>query len=106
MTKTIFWSKKFKQDYKRLINSVNLETIDKLLTVFEMLANRQNFPEKYKDHLSHFDKLSANALNYNTSTTTAETARLNHPLLILNLVLSLHHHKHCRLERVCVPAWQ
>jgi mRNA interferase YafQ len=51
MTKTIFWSKKFKQDYKRLINSVNSETIDELLTVIEILANGQNLPEKYKDHL-------------------------------------------------------
>jgi len=51
MTKTIFWSKKFKQDYKRLINSVNSETIDELLTVIEMLANGQSLPEKYKDHL-------------------------------------------------------
>ena len=51
MTKTIFWSKKFKQDYKRLINSVNSEIIDELLTVIEMLANGQNLPEKYKDHL-------------------------------------------------------
>lgn len=51
MTKTIFWSKKFKQDYKRLINSVNSEIIDELLTVIEILANGQNLPEKYKDHL-------------------------------------------------------
>ena len=51
MTKTIFWSKKFKQDYKRLISSVNSEIIDELLTVIEMLANGQNLPEKYKDHL-------------------------------------------------------
>ena len=51
MTKTIFWSKKFKQDYKRLINSVNSETVNELLTVIEMLANGQALPEKYKDHL-------------------------------------------------------
>lgn len=51
MTKTIFWSKKFKQDYKRLISSVNSEIIDELLTVIEILANGQNLPEKYKDHL-------------------------------------------------------
>ncbi len=51
MAKTIFWSKKFKQDYKRLINSVNSETVNELLTVIEMLANEQTLPEKYKDHL-------------------------------------------------------
>jgi mRNA interferase YafQ len=51
MAKTIFWSKKFKQDYKRLINSLNSETVNELLTVIEMLANEQTLPEKYKDHL-------------------------------------------------------
>lgn len=51
MAKAIFWSKKFKQDYKRLIHSVNSDTVNELLTVIEVLANGQTLPEKYKDHL-------------------------------------------------------
>jgi mRNA interferase YafQ len=51
MSKSIFWSKKFKQDYKRLINSGNQAVINELLKVIEMLANEQALPEKYKDHL-------------------------------------------------------
>lgn len=51
MAKTIFWSKKFKQDYKRLINSVNSEIINELLSVIEMLSKGQTLAEKYKDHV-------------------------------------------------------
>jgi mRNA interferase YafQ len=51
MSKSIFWSKKFKQDYKRLINSGNQAVINELLKVIEMLANEQALPEKYQDHV-------------------------------------------------------
>ena len=50
MSKSIFWSKKFKQDYKRLINSGNLVVINELLNVIELLANEQVLPEKHQDH--------------------------------------------------------
>ena len=51
MIKTVFWSKKFKQDYKRLVNSESPATLKEFLAVIELLANGQTLPEKYKDHL-------------------------------------------------------
>lgn len=51
MSKSVFWSKKFKQDYKRLINSGNSAAIKELLTVIEILASGEILPEKYQDHV-------------------------------------------------------
>jgi mRNA interferase YafQ len=51
MSKSVFWSKKFKQDYKRLINSGNSAAIKELLTVIEILASEEVLPEKYQDHV-------------------------------------------------------
>lgn len=51
MSKSILWSKKFKQDYKRLVSSGNKTTINTLLTVIELLASGETLPEKYQDHV-------------------------------------------------------
>lgn len=50
MAKSIFWSKKFKQDYSRLIKSGNSVAVNGLLKVIEMLANNKPLPKKYQDH--------------------------------------------------------
>ncbi|MEI6709033.1 MAG: type II toxin-antitoxin system YafQ family toxin [Methylococcales bacterium] len=51
MAKSIFWSKKFKQDYSRLIKSGNSVAVNELLTVIEILANEEVLPSKYQDHV-------------------------------------------------------
>ncbi len=51
MTKSIFWSKKFKQDYSRLVKSGNSSAVNELLTVIELLANEEVLPGKYQDHV-------------------------------------------------------
>lgn len=50
MAKSIFWSKKFKQDYSRLIKSGNSAAVNELLNVIEILANEEPLPIKYQDH--------------------------------------------------------
>jgi mRNA interferase YafQ len=51
MAKSVFWSKKFKLDYSRLIKSGNSVAVNELLTVVEMLANEEVLPSKYQDHV-------------------------------------------------------
>lgn len=50
MSKSIFWSSKFKQDYRRLIKSGNSAAVIELLKVIEILANGEILLKKYKDH--------------------------------------------------------
>ena len=51
MAKSIFWSKKFKQDYSRLVKSGNSVAVNELLNVIELLANGEVLPNKYQDHV-------------------------------------------------------
>ena len=46
----IFWSKKFKQDYQRLIKTANKAIVNELLAVIENLAEGKTLAKKYQDH--------------------------------------------------------
>lgn len=50
----IKYSKEFKKSIKKITKQG--KNIDKLLSIIEMLSNRQQLDSKYKDHALHNDK--------------------------------------------------